>query len=98
MSVVFGLVQVLLALAFLMAGFMKLTPADCDVEQAYGVDRGGFARVCALHWPRELLGGIGLILAHGPGITCILPGLTVAAAIGLSHRDGERGDIPPDAA
>ncbi len=81
MSVVLWIIQVLLSLAFLMAGFMKLTQPIATLNKRMAWTAAvspGFVRFIGL---AELLGGIGLIL---PMITGILPGLTVAAAIGLS--------------
>ena len=81
MSVVLWIVQVLLALVFLMAGAMKLTqPIETLSKRmtwAAMIPRA-LVRFIGLV---ELLGGIGLIL---PMATGILPGLTVAAAIGLA--------------
>lgn len=81
MSVVLWIVQVLLALAFLMVGFMKLTQpiATLNKRMAWtAAVPSGLVRFIGL---AELLGGIGLIL---PMLTGVLPWLTVAAAIGLS--------------
>lgn len=81
MPVVLWIVQVLLALAFLMAGFMKLTQPIATLNKRMAWTTAvspGFVRFVGL---AELLGGIGLIL---PMLTSILPWLTVAAAVGLS--------------
>ncbi len=81
MSVVLWTVQVLLALAFLMAGFMKLTQPIATLNKRMAWTTAvapGFVRFVGL---AELLGGIGLIL---PMLTGILPWLTIAAAVGLS--------------
>lgn len=73
-------VQILLGLAFLMAGFMKAT-------QPYEALSGQMAWVAAVHpmlvkfiGVSELAGGLGLIL---PSATRIAPWLTVWAAAGL---------------
>lgn len=80
MNVAFWVVQVLLALGFLMAGFMKLTQPIAMLSKrlpwtsalpAWQVRGIGLA---------EVLGALGLIL---PGATGIAPTLTVAAAVGL---------------
>lgn len=81
MSVVLWIVQVLLALVFLMAGFMKLTQPLATLSKRMAWTTSvplGLVRFIGL---AELLGGIGLIL---PMLTGILPWLTIAAAIGLS--------------
>ena len=81
MSVVLWTIQVLLALAFLMTGFMKLTQPIATLSKRMewtGTVSPGLVRFIGL---AELLGAIGLIL---PMLTGILAGLTVAAAIGLS--------------
>ena len=81
MSVVLWIVQVLLALAFLLAGFMKLTQPTSTLNKRMAWTAAvpiGFVRFIGM---AELLGGIGLIL---PMLTGVLPWLTVAAAIGLS--------------
>src|SRR6185437_12303051 len=81
MSVVLWIVQVVLALVFLMAGFMKLTQPMATLSKRMAWTAAvspGFVRFIGLG---ELLGGMGLIL---PMLTGVLPSLTVAAAIGLS--------------
>jgi len=74
--------QVLLAVLYLMAGFMKLVqPIDALVGMgmAYaGALPEAFIRFVAL---MEILGAIGLLL---PAATRILPWLTPLAAVGLS--------------
>lgn len=81
MNIVLWIVQALLALGFLMAGFPKLTQpipslakrlswaAEIPAWQVRGI---GLA---------EVLGALGLIL---PGVTGIAPTLTVVAASGLA--------------
>jgi hypothetical protein len=81
MSVVLWVIQVLLALAFLMAGFMKLTQPIATLSKRMAWTTAvplGLVRFIGL---AELLGGIGLIL---PMLIGVLPWLTVAAAMGLS--------------
>ncbi|HEY7342337.1 MAG TPA: DoxX family protein [Ktedonobacterales bacterium] len=81
MSVILWIIQVLLALAFLMAGFMKLTQPIATLSKRMAWTAAvplGLVRFIGL---AELLGGIGLFL---PMLTGILPWLTIAAAIGLS--------------
>ncbi len=81
MNILLWLVQVLLAVAFGMAGFMKSTqPVDALVQ-------GGIAWAAQVPLPMvrfigisELLGAIGLIL---PAATKIKPKLTPLAALGL---------------
>ena len=73
-------VQVLLALAFLMAGGMKLTaPVDQLAASMPWVSgaMGSFVRAIGA---AEVAGALGLIL---PSATRIKPGLTVLAAAGL---------------
>ncbi len=80
MNIALWVVQILVGLAFLAAGFPKaLRPVD-EVAK-----RLTWAKQVPLWFLRflgiaELLGGIGLIL---PAATKILPWLTVGAAIGL---------------
>ena len=81
MSVVLWIIQVLLALVFLMTGFMKLTQPIAILSKRMTWTAAvplGLVRFIGL---AELLGGIGLIL---PMLIGILPWLTIAAAIGLS--------------
>ena len=81
MKIGLWIVQVLLALAFLGAGFMKLT-APIDELVANGMLFAGDIPVFAVRFAglAELLGAIGLIL---PAATRTLPVLTPAAASGL---------------
>jgi uncharacterized membrane protein YphA (DoxX/SURF4 family) len=81
MSVVLWIVQVLLALAFLMAGFMKLTQPIAALNKRMAWTAAVPFALVRFIGLAELLGGIGLIL---PMLTGVLPWLTVAAAIGLS--------------
>ena len=80
MNIALWIVQGLLALAFLMAGFMKaFRPIEALKKNMAWVatTAPSFVRFIGV---AELLGAIGLIL---PKATGILPWLTVAAAIGL---------------
>jgi putative oxidoreductase len=80
-SVVLWIVQVLLALAFLMAGFMKLTQPIATLNKRMAWTAAVPSSLVRFIGLAELLGGVGLIL---PMLTGVLPWLTVAAAIGLS--------------
>ncbi len=80
MTLVLWIVQGLLALAFLMTGFMKIfTPLE---ELKKNMARVGSIPVGLVRFIGivEILGALGLIL---PKLTNILPQLTIAAAIGL---------------
>lgn len=80
MDVALWIVQVLLALAFLLAGGMKLLRSKEQlVEQLAWVEDFGQNIVKAIGTV-EVLGALGLIL---PVLTNILPFLTPLAAIGL---------------
>lgn len=74
-------VQVLLAVSFIMGGIMKLTApvADIAVEASWAAD----IPVALLRFigAAELAGAIGVLL---PALTRIKPGLTALAAAGLS--------------
>jgi uncharacterized membrane protein YphA (DoxX/SURF4 family) len=81
MNIVLWIVQILLALAFLLAGTGKVTlPLDwlaARMQWVNSIRPSQFVRVIGV---LEVLGAIGLIL---PGVTGILPWLTPVAAIGL---------------
>ncbi len=80
MNIVLWVLQVLLAVMFLMAGFVKASqPLDTLAKRMTWVSSfpAAFVRFIGI---AELLGGIGLIL---PALTHVLPWLTIAAAIGL---------------
>ncbi len=80
MNIVLWVVQILLALVFLMAGFFKATrPIETLSKRMAWVSSlpVAFVRFIGV---AEMLGAIGLIL---PLVTDILPWLTVAAALGL---------------
>lgn len=80
MNIVLWVLQILLALAFAMAGIMKVSQPVDRLEARMGwvkdVGPGGVRLIGTL----EILGAIGLIL---PAVTGILPWLTPLAAIGL---------------
>lgn len=76
MNVVLWIAQGLLAVAYLLAGFMKVSQPIERLSQAMKVPPW-FVRFLGI---AEVLGAIGLIL---PMVTGILPWLTVAAAVGL---------------
>ena len=81
MNVVLWIVQILLALAFLMAGTMKATqPVDRLAVRMKWVNAMRPPQLVRLIGILEILAAIGLIL---PAITGILPWLTPIAAIGL---------------
>jgi len=80
MNIILWIVQILLAVMFLMAGVMKAFQyerAKASLFWVKDVPRGlvTFIGIC------ELLGGLGLVL---PVLTGILPGLTPLAALGLA--------------
>jgi uncharacterized membrane protein YphA (DoxX/SURF4 family) len=80
MNIALWVLQILLALAFLMAGTMKAFQyerAKAQLEWVAGAPRGLVAFIGAV----ETLGAIGLIL---PALTGILPWLTALAAGGLA--------------
>jgi len=81
MNTVLWIVQILLALAFGMAGFMKATrPIETMVSRmAWAADYS--PRTIKLIGVVEILGALGLIL---PQLTGIAPILTPLAAIGLA--------------
>lgn len=96
MNIVLWVVQILLALAFGMAGIMKVTQPIDKLETRMGwvqsVGPGGVRLIGTL----EILGAIGLIL---PALTGILPWLTPIAAsclaltmIGAMITHGRRGE------
>ena len=80
MNIALWIVQILLALAFAMAGIMKVTqPIDrLETRMEWVKDVG--PRGVPLIGSLEILGAIGLIL---PAVTGILPWLTPVAAVGF---------------
>ena len=81
MNIVLWIVQILLALAFLMAGILKSTqPLDRLAARMQWVNSLRPPRLVRVIGALEVLGAIGLIL---PAVTGILPWLTPLAAAGL---------------
>lgn len=80
MNIALWVVQILLALAFAMAGFLKLTQPTEKLATRMGWVNHFPAWAVRLIGALELLGAIGLVL---PPVTNILPWLTPVAAIGL---------------
>ena len=81
MNIVLWIVQILVALAFLMAGTMKATrPPDKLSARMTWVKAMKPQQIVRLIGILEILGAIGLVL---PAVTGILPWLTPVAAIGL---------------
>jgi uncharacterized membrane protein YphA (DoxX/SURF4 family) len=81
MNIVLWVVQILLALAFAMAGFMKVSQPIDKLETRMGWVKDVGRRGVRLIGSLELLGAIGLIL---PAVTGIWPWLTPVAAAGLA--------------
>ena len=81
MNIVLWIVQILLALAFAMAGIMKVTQPIDRLEARMGWVKDVGPRGVRLIGSLEILGAIGLIL---PAVTGILPWLTPVAAAGLA--------------
>src|SRR5438270_10123428 len=81
MNIVLWVVQILLALAFGMAGIMKVSQPIDKLETRMGWVKSVGPRGVRLIGTLEILGAIGLIL---PAVTGILPWLTPVAAIGLA--------------
>ena len=81
MNIVLWIVQILLALAFLMAGTLKATqPIDKLAVRMQWVNSLRPPQLVRLIGVLEILGAVGLIL---PAVTGIWPWLTPIAAIGL---------------
>lgn len=81
MNIVLWVVQILLALAFLMAGSMKASQPIEKLRKNMAWTAHTSPGTVRLVGTLELLGALGLIL---PAITHILPWLTPIAAIGLA--------------
>ena len=81
MNIALWAVQGLLALAFLLAGFMKTFMPIPTLQKNMAWVKTSPAPFVRFVGIAELLGAIGLIL---PAATGILPWLTVAAAVGLA--------------
>lgn len=77
MNIALWIVQVLLALAFLAHGWLFLAPPPDIAAQMNAVLPRWFQLFLGV---AELLAGVGLTL---PGLTRILPGLVVWAAVGV---------------
>ena len=80
MNIVLWIVQILLALAFALAGVMKTTQPMEKLAINMGWVKDFAAQIVRLIGVLELLGAVGLIL---PAVTGIWPWLTPVAAIGL---------------
>jgi uncharacterized membrane protein YphA (DoxX/SURF4 family) len=81
MNMVLWIVQILLALAFAMAGIMKVTQPIDRLETRMGWVKDVGTRGVRLIGSLEILGALGLIL---PAVTGIWPWLTPLAATGLA--------------
>jgi len=81
MNIVLWIVQIVLALAFAIAGIMKVTQPVNRLETRMGWVKDVGPRGVRLIGSLEILGAIGLIL---PAITGIWPWLTPLAAAGLA--------------
>ncbi|HLX41243.1 MAG TPA: DoxX family protein [Ktedonobacteraceae bacterium] len=80
MNIALWVVQILLALAFLMAGGMKVSQPMEKLKKAMSWTSHTTVGTVRLVGILEILGALGLIL---PAVTGILPWLTPVAAIGL---------------
>jgi uncharacterized membrane protein YphA (DoxX/SURF4 family) len=96
MNIALWVIQILLALAFGMAGIMKVTQPIDRLEARMGWVKSVGPRGVRLIGALEILGAIGLIL---PAVTGILPWLTPVAAaclgltmIGAMITHGRRGE------
>ena len=85
MNIALWIVQILLALAFAMAGIMKVTQPIDRLETRMGWVKDVGPRGVRLIGSLEILGAIGLIL---PAVTGILPWLTPVAAVGFALTMG----------
>ena len=81
MNIVFWILQVLVALAFLAAGAMKTFSPISSLSKNMSWTAQMPAIFVRLIGICEILGGLGLVL---PPLFHILPWLTVAAAVGLA--------------
>jgi uncharacterized membrane protein YphA (DoxX/SURF4 family) len=77
MNIALWIVQILLALAFLLAGSMKVSQPIDKLKKNMNWTTPGIVRLVGT---LEILGSLGLIL---PAVTHILPWLTPVAAVGL---------------
>ena len=96
MNIALWVIQILLALAFGMAGIMKVTQPIDRLEARMGWVKSVGPRGVRLIGTLEILGAIGLIL---PAVTGILPWLTPVAAaclaltmVGAMITHGRRGE------
>lgn len=80
MNIALWVVQILLAIAFLMAGGMKVTQPMEKLKKAMSWTSHTTVGTVRLVGILEILGALGLIL---PAVTGVLPWLTPVAAIGL---------------
>ena len=80
MNTAVWIVQVLLALAFFLAGLMKATQPRAKLAERMGWVEGFSPNIVKGIGTLEVLGAIGVIL---PALTGILPWLTPVAAVGL---------------
>ncbi|MCI0648540.1 MAG: DoxX family protein [Chloroflexi bacterium] len=82
MNIALWIVQILLAIVFLMAGVTKITqPTEKLVERGMGFVEDFSPNTIRLIGVLEVLGAIGVVL---PALTGILPWLTPLAAVGLA--------------
>jgi uncharacterized membrane protein YphA (DoxX/SURF4 family) len=81
MNTALWVVQGLLAVAFVVAGTMKLTQAHGKLAEQMGWPQDFSSGTVKLIGGLELLGGLGLIL---PSMTGVAPILTPLAAVGLA--------------
>ncbi len=80
MNIALWIVQILLALAFAMAGFMKVSQPVEKLQARMNWTKHVAPGIVRLVGTLEILGALGLIL---PRATGILPWLTPVAAVGL---------------
>ncbi|MFL5657640.1 MAG: DoxX family protein [Ktedonobacteraceae bacterium] len=80
MNIALWIVQILLALAFLLVGSMKVSQPIDKLRQNMGWVAHTTPGIVRLVGALEILGALGLIL---PAVTHILPWLTIVAAVGL---------------
>jgi len=80
MTIALWIVQILLALLFVMAGLMKVSQPVARLQERMSWAKHAAPWMVRLVGVLEILGAIGLIL---PKATNILPWLTPVAAIGL---------------
>lgn len=78
--IILWILQVLLALSFGMAGFMKLTMPIAELSKQLPWTAEVSEALVRFIGASELAGALGLIL---PALTRIRPSLTIAAALGL---------------